>query len=422
MIFFVLGRNPALSVAEITNVERKLLDEKKDKVILGKDFILIDDNIDGPDLLEKLGGFVKCGKIAAQISADRGVELSKKIIEHVKRMAKKGEIKKDKKFLFGISSLGKIMKKKVIKNIAMDLKGELKELGINSRWVTSKEDNLSSVVVEKNNLFKGKNGIDIVFIFFKDTIYIGETSAVQKFEEYSKLDYGRPLRDAHSGMLPPKLAKMMINISGAKKDEVILDPFCGSGTILQESLLLGYKNIIGSDFKKESMEACNSNIKWLKEKVPEIAERRDLKLLNCSAEKVSNYIPQNSVGAIVAEPYLGPPIRPGVEYNFTEIIKTLSKLYLKSFRQFKEVLKNGGVVVMVLPIFKASGGKGYYRFMPIISEIEEMGFLKVRVVAKDVMDEARQIYGKEAISKRETLIYSRPGQYIIREIVKFRKK
>jgi len=32
-------------------------------------------------------------------------------------------------------------------------------------------------------------------------------------------------------MLPPKLSMMMINLSGAKKTDIILDPFCGSGAV-----------------------------------------------------------------------------------------------------------------------------------------------------------------------------------------------
>ncbi len=44
----------------------------------------------------------------------------------------------------------------------------------------------------------------------------------------------------------------------------ILDPFCGSGTILQEAMLLGFKNIYGSDKDKRAIANSKENINWLK--------------------------------------------------------------------------------------------------------------------------------------------------------------
>ena len=35
---------------------------------------------------------------------------------------------------------------------------------------------------------------------------------MQDFEQWGARDYGRPSRDAVRGMLPPKLARMMVNL------------------------------------------------------------------------------------------------------------------------------------------------------------------------------------------------------------------
>lgn len=59
--------------------------------------------------------------------------------------------------------------------------------------------------------------------------------------------------------LHPKLARAMINISGAEKTSTICDPFCGSGGILIEAGLLRYKTI-GIDIDKKMVEGCKKNL------------------------------------------------------------------------------------------------------------------------------------------------------------------
>lgn len=67
-------------------------------------------------------------------------------------------------------------------------------------------------------------------------------------------DYGRPARDARVGMLPPKLAQIMLNLSVKdEKSGTVLDPFCGTGVLLQEAALAGF-DFIGSDIEPRMVE------------------------------------------------------------------------------------------------------------------------------------------------------------------------
>lgn len=97
--------------------------------------------------------------------------------------------------------------------------------------------------------------------------FVAVTLAVQDFEEYRFLDFGRPQRDMVSGSMPPKLAKIMLNLSGVKIDQAILDPFCGSGTMIQQALLLGFTNIVGSDASPKAVEDTKKNLNWLGSKL-----------------------------------------------------------------------------------------------------------------------------------------------------------
>jgi hypothetical protein len=104
--------------------------------------------------------------------------------------------------MFGFSNYCKGLNSK---SIAMEIKKYLREKGVSSRWVTSKEDVLSSVVVEQNNLIS--RGVEFVFIEKQSKVLIGQTLAVQPFKELFR-DYGRPARDDFSGMLLPKIIKL----------------------------------------------------------------------------------------------------------------------------------------------------------------------------------------------------------------------
>jgi tRNA G10 N-methylase Trm11 len=54
---------------------------------------------------------------------------------------------------------------------------------------------------------------------------VGITVLFQDVDEYSARDYGKNVRDMDVGMLPPKLAQMMLSISGEARG--IYDPFVG---------------------------------------------------------------------------------------------------------------------------------------------------------------------------------------------------
>lgn len=424
MTFFILGKNPALSAAEISNVFKEAeIDIKKEVVILNKSL----DVAEIQRSVDRLGGVIKGGEIINEVPFEKGKLVAKGwITDYILSLARDNKLSKEKKVYFGFSAYGrdgKMANKGFIKFAAMELKEKLKEENVKSRWVSSSENELSSVVVQKNGLFREGNGIEIILFEDNKKLYIGETHAVQDFQKYSKFDYGRPSRDARSGMLPPKLAKIMLNLAMVDRKKTILDPFCGSGTILQEALGMGYENIIGSDLKQEAIDACEKNLEWLKTEIPELVKGKNLKLINVSSEKLSGVFKKNSCHAIITEPYLGPPIRKDCSLDIAFIIKNLSKLYLKSFKQFKEILVPGGAVVMAWPVFKATGegGEKFYRFMPLLDEVRETGFEMVRLMPYDLMQIAKNIFGKTAISKRDTFIYGREEQFVLREIVKLKK-
>jgi tRNA (guanine10-N2)-dimethyltransferase len=59
--------------------------------------------------------------------------------------------------------------------------------------------------------------------------------------------------------LHPRYARALINLTGARRGDKVLDPFCGTGGIVLEAALLGMK-AIGSDIDPEMVDGCRRNL------------------------------------------------------------------------------------------------------------------------------------------------------------------
>lgn len=389
--FFILGTNPTLSLAELAAIF------KPGKFsLIQKDIAILDceERID-VSVINRIGGTIKIGSIREEIDSYS----IKDILNSIASFAKPAET--GAKFNFGFSHYGK--KELNLKVLAMEFKKSLKESGISSRWVISREPTLSSVVVEQNKLLTAK-GVEIVIIQFNKKLFLGKTLAVQPFKDLSFRDYGRPARDSHSGMLPLKLAQIMINLSSASLDKTILDPFCGSGTIITEARLMGYQNIIGSDISNRAIADTKTNLEWIKKNYE--LPVADCQLYNADATQISKNIQPNSVDAIITEPYLGPQRG---RFDVSKTVNELERLYSKSLSEFKKILKPGGRIVMVWPSFC-----GQFKNIFLNPDLASL-----KIVNPIPLDLQKNIFIKT--TTRETIIYGRELQKVWREIVVLEK-
>jgi len=421
--FFILGANPTLSIAELAAVfnlhkakytkcpsilRRSGYEGRVGHLVSDNVFILeTNKKINAQQLIKKIGGVIKIDKITAKADAQN----KEKILAEIKKLLKPTT----GKFQFGISCYGKV--KLNTKPLAMEIKKYLREQNISCRWVTSREPTLSSVVVEQNKLIT--KGIEIVLInsplLNKERgggeVIIGQTLAVQPFKELSFRDYGRPARDDRSGMLPPKLAQIMINLAiegdpalregrGRLQSRLLLDPFCGSGTILTEAMLMGYKNLIGSDISKKAINDTKNNIEWTANKFK--VKSYKVKNFNKDVIELSKFIKPNSIDAIITEPYLGPQRG---KFNIKKTVQELEQLYSKSLAEFKKVLKPSGTIVMIWPIFCVT--RNLERITPSLN-----GFKIINPIPKNLQsNKAIQL------TNRNTIIYGRQRQRVWREII-----
>mgnify|MGYP000907430546 CR=1 FL=1 len=340
--FFALGTNPDLSLAELTSLFPDN-DWYKSGSIVMSDFL---EDLQPQELMSVLGGTIKIGEIIKEISLANRRALSEKIKEEAFIMAEKNVTKR---FNFGFSFYNKKVPGDFFK-LGLAIKRELKEEGISSRMVTSRDIILSSVIVEQNKLIE--DGIEFCLIVEKNRVFLGKTLVVQPFKDLSKRDFGRPARDDHSGMIPPKLAQIMINLARSNdniKDKILLDPFCGSGTILMEAYLMGFNNIIGSDLSDKAVSDSQENIDWIIN-LKKDNQKNNINIFQSDVLNLEKHIKKNSVDYIVCEPYLGP--QRGFQ-DFDMVVDELNRLYSGAINIFSKILKKNGRVVMIWPYFRS---------------------------------------------------------------------
>jgi tRNA (guanine10-N2)-dimethyltransferase len=64
----------------------------------------------------------------------------------------------------------------------------------------------------------------------------------------------------HPAAMPSKLARGMVNLAHAKTDELVLDPFCGTGSIMIEASFVGCR-VLGFDAQRRMTRGCRKNLK-----------------------------------------------------------------------------------------------------------------------------------------------------------------
>lgn len=419
---FILGRNSALSAREIVSF-LGMRDVAYEVVDCGRDVLILStkEELDVVGTQRALGGTIKIGEMLGT--------LENVTPEGVHDLVCTG-LPLDKKVFFGVSAYktdGRVPGARENKQFGFAIKKLLRASGRSVRWVESRGSTLSSVVVGTNKLLTDR-GVEIQLVYARDKVYVGRTLAVQGFSNYSHRDYGRPGRDSKSGMLPPKLAQMMVNLAMVQEGGTIMDAFCGSGTVLQEASLRGYL-VLGSDLSEKAVEDTKKNLAWLSEQYDLEGEIGSIQV--CDATKLTVCWKDVRVDGIVSEPFLGPQEAKGLE-DLDKVIAELGELYVGAFQEFAKVLAKGSRVVFPLPYFMGrfldSGseagmtikGKGVFVSDEVVSKIESVGFNLV-----DAREELQSLpCGKSfrELSKRGTILYEREGQRVGREVCVFERR
>ncbi len=129
----------------------------------------------------------------------------------------------------------------------------------------------------------------------------------QPIELYQTIDFEKPLRGMEVGMMPAKLAHIMVNIARAQKnllkDWTVYDPFVGFGTTWMIVNWLGW-NFIGSDINI-SMAKVNFK-RW---QTTPFYQNAKITLFKHDVTKPFTKSFLKNIDTIVTEGWLGPSLR-----------------------------------------------------------------------------------------------------------------
>jgi len=65
----------------------------------------------------------------------------------------------------------------------------------------------------------------------------------------------------HATAMSVKLSRCMVNLAKPRDNDLVLDPFCGTGSILLEAGLMGFR-MAGGDVKRRMATGCAKNLKY----------------------------------------------------------------------------------------------------------------------------------------------------------------
>jgi tRNA G10 N-methylase Trm11 len=393
----ILGRQPALGLAEL---ER--LYGPEHIMPINKAALL---DIDSADInFKRLGGTVKVAKLLAIIDSTGWPRLLDYLLKNIPnhlRFVPAG------KFTLGISLYGLDVPLPRLNKDVLKLKKAIKETGRPVRVIPNKSLHLNSAQVLHNQL-TSRGAWELVLIRSGSRTILAQTMFVQDIDAYAARDQARPKRDAKVGMLPPKLAQIVVNLAAGQLEAklpqsenkalgltrlTVLDPFCGSGVILQEALLNGY-SVIGSDIETRMVDYARHNLLWLVKHQPQIQGRVVLE----AGDATEHQWPPFSI--VASEAYLGRPLNslPPTE-KLKPIINDVNTILKKFLKNLAPQMKRARQICLAVPAWRKADGS--FIHLPLIDQITDMGYnyLDLKHVP------------------REDLIYSREGQTVARQLL-----
>lgn len=399
-----LGHQPHISLAELSAALPGMTPERKAGAAL---VFSSHDELD-QDMLHQWGGTWLLAKQlhrAKEMNADDVLKILAKELQGVRG-----------KVTFGLRAEG------VSPNVLRDLyrrgKDTVKKAGKSVRYVGTERKAAATALLRDEGLLTGKGGAELVLLQDKDFFWLGKTIAAQDPDAYTERDMEKPVRDTRVGLLPPKLAQVMLNLgqwlarSSLKTHDSrlktlhVFDPFCGTGVIPLEALLRGWP-VLASDASLKAVNGCQKNIEWLrktkdilKSKIPSTVWKQDA---------TAPFALKETPDVVVTETTLGPGLtdRPTTR-DAQSLCSEAEKLEAAFLQNLAQTLPGVPAAVMFPAWYLRTGPIFLQRIWGVV---EKLGFTPVLPP-----------HVQPSVPGRTSLLYRRPDQVVGREIVLLRPK
>jgi tRNA G10 N-methylase Trm11 len=379
---FVLGSNWLLSIAELLvyvqnrGFRATLVDHSRHVAIID-----IDERLDMDQIVEMqaaLGGCYKVGRVvyrydisvaksAFPVDGKPGKE-NRELLVKLPWLSRIWQNPKGKKIRFALSTYPEIKGRSPIQyrrfTRLMDekIKETLTQRGARKvdYFAYDKPDKRNAEKmnlalwpksIAQNNLLIPPNS-EILAAFTQKHLYFARTLFVYDSSLQQYRDESRPYISSKIST-SPKICRTLLNLAGARPGDTILDPFCGTGTLLIEAALLGMK-VIGVDSDANQVQGTKSNLIWFGR---DSGFHVDFEVIRGDARELSQLV-KKKVDAIAFEPPLGPiysnkPSKEDAQANIQELMR----LYQTVLSQATDILRPEGRVAMTIPVINTREGE-----------------------------------------------------------------
>jgi tRNA G10 N-methylase Trm11 len=415
MYIAILGRQPSIGMAELEQVFGDV------RWFSDQSAVVKSNHFD----IEQLGGTLKAGRVVAEVPGADWRRASMKLVQAYSQAWSDF----DGKITVGLSAYGFNVTPREVQKTGIILKGKLKAHGVSLRLIPNTDVALSTATSHHNKLGLTENKVELIVVRAKNgKVIIAESVGAQNITSLARRDQQRPKRDAFVGMLPPKLAQIMINLTGlsllqtrqqsqsllesltpptstdvARDDgkalmngdaPTILDPFCGTGVLLQEALLLGY-NAYGTDLSDKMIDYSRINLDWIKTISHTTAE------YEVAQGDAMNYSWKLPIHAVAAETYLGQPFSaPPSSSKLTEVRGNCDHIISSFLKNLAAQLPAGTPLCIGVPAWR--DGNGDFTHLPLIQNLDRLGYEHVSL--KNVRANDLLYYREDQIVARKLLI------------------
>ncbi len=388
-----------------------------------------------------LGGTIKCAKVITELPASRTdkaslLAASRFITQHYH--AKWAH--SPHKITLGLSAYNLAVSARDIQKTGLILKSSLRKSGTSLRLIPNDQPALSTATAHNNKLGSSPYKVELLLVKTTDRhLIIAESRGVQNITTYTRRDRHRPRRDAFVGMLPPKLAQIMLNLAlgagsltgqrscgnsvagsvsslsdksmvlrtalpdafdleetaGSRAAVTILDPFCGTGTVLQEALLAGY-DVVGTDLSQKMVDYTTENLSWLQSTFTAPSRPIGRVIDIHQADATTHHWPDSKhLTAVVCETYLGQPFSaPPAPQKLAEVVGNCNHIITSFLTNIRPQLAPNTPLCIAVPAWYDASGQATH--LPLIKNLQQLGYHQLN---------------------RTPLIYRRPDQVVARELL-----
>jgi tRNA G10 N-methylase Trm11 len=390
----ILGRQPELGLAELESLFGAEHVQR-----IGNNALL---DVETKEInFKRLGGTIKVAQILTFRPTTKWQDLLQYLTDEIPGHM---QYQPEGKFTFGLSIYGLPVSLAEQNKGLMAIKRIIRSTGKAVRVVPNKSSVLNSAQVLHNKLTT-RGAWELMLVRDGHQTILAQTIFVQDIEAYAARDQARPMRDAKVGMLPPKLAQIMINLASGKiqpsQNIFLLDPFCGSGVILQEAHLMGF-SAVGSDFDSRMVDYAKQNILWLQNKNSNAAIGGETSMQIEVGDATSHK--WSKVNLVASEIYLGKPLstHPSSE-DLYKIADDVNELLKKFLINLKPQLQNDSRFCLAVPAWRTRTG---FVHLPALENLSDLGYNRM---------EFKKVKSSE-------LIYFRNDQIVARQLIVLEKK